>query len=312
MFKQKKLFTGLLLLLLVLVLVFPVLAVDFPLTVEDDLGYKITMDKKPERIISLAPSNTEILFALGLDEEIVGVTTYANYPEAALSKEKIGTIYEPNIEKIYSLKPDLVLAAGINKLESIERLKELDLKVAGFNPRTVNDIFITLKKIGKLTGKSDTAREIVTDMYIQMSEIQDLVDKVLKDKPRPKVFYEIWNDPLYTAGKGTFIDDVITLAGGINIGRKAHGAWPQYSMEKLLIENPDVYVSSPHSAPHQVAPESVKSRENFKNLKAIKNNRVYVIDTDIINRPSPRIIEGLKQFVKAIFPELAGEIDQIE
>jgi iron complex transport system substrate-binding protein len=304
--------TAVILVLLVLIFTFQVIAADFPVTVVDDLGFEVTLEKKPERIISLAPSHTEILFALGLEREIVGVTTYANYPEAALSKEKIGSIIEPNIEKIFALNPDLIIAAGINKVESLDRLKELGLKVAGFEPTTVNDIFLTFKKLGKLTGKNELARDIVTKLYIDIAEIQNLVDQALKSSSQPRVFYEIWSDPFYTAGKDTFIDDVITLAGGINIGRKLPGAWPQYSLEMLLIENPDVYISSPHSAPHQVTPESVMTRDNFNQIKAIKNGRVYIIDQDILNRPSQRIVEGLKQVTRATFPQLAEEIGQIE
>ncbi|ACL70647.1 ABC transporter substrate-binding protein [Halothermothrix orenii] len=283
----------------------------FTVTVVDDLNREIRLEKKPERIISLSPNITEILFALGLDEEIVGVTTYADYPEAALEKEKIGTIVEPNIEKIISLKPDLVFAAGINKLETVFTLKKLGIKVAGFNPTRVNDIFVTIKKIGKLTGKSKEARAMVTSMYIEMAEIQELVDAALKDRPRPRVFYEIWSDPLYTAGKNTFIDDVINLAGGVNIGAKAPGKWPQFNLEQLLIENPDVYISSLHSAPGKVTVEKIKKRTGYSSLKAVKNNRVYIVDQNLVSRPSPRIIKGLKEFVKALFPELRDKINDM-
>jgi iron complex transport system substrate-binding protein len=312
MFK-KLINSGLILVLFVMVVIFSfrVFAADFPVTVVDDTGQEITVLEKPARIISLAPNMTELLFALGLNEEIVGVTSFANYPEEALEKEKIGTIVEPNIEKILSLKPDLVFAAGINKLETVEHLRKLGINVAGFNPGNIDDTLIIIKKIGKLTGQDVLAREMVTELYIKLSQIQLLVEGVLKEKERPRVFYEIWSDPLYTAGAGTFIDDIITTAGGINIGSKAQGAWPQYSLEKLLLENPDVYVSSLHSAPEEVTPEKIKERKLYQSLKAIKNDRVYIIDQDIISRPSPRIIEGLKLFVKALFPELTDEINRI-
>lgn len=307
--KRRSIGIGMLFLVLVMVMTIKVVAGDFPVTVVDDLGARVTLEKKPDRIISLAPNLTELLFALKLNEEIVGVTSFADYPEEALYKTKIGTILEPNIEKIITMKPDIVFAAGINKMEIIEKLKNLGIKVVGFNPQTINDVFLVIKKAGQLTGKNDRARELVTDMYIELSQIQDMVDKVLENRSRPKVFYEIWSDPLYTAGDNTFIDDVIKIAGGINIGANARGSWPQYSIEKLLLENPDIYISSPHSAPYKVTVESIKERENYQNIKAIKNNRVYIIDQNIISRPSPRIIEGLKKFVKAIFPELTEKVE---
>jgi len=298
-----------LVLLLITFIALPVMAGNFPVTIVDDLGRELSLDKAPERIISLSPSNTEVLFFLGLGDKIIGVTTYANYPEEALNKEKIGTITEPNIEKIITMKPDLVIASGVNNLDLVERLIDLGINVAGFNPATVNDTLLTLKKIGKLTGSYDKAREIVTDMYIKMAALQELVDKHLKTHERPGVFYEIWSEPLITAGKGTFINDIINLAGGINIGAQARGFWPQYSVEKLVVENPDVYISSPHSAPHQVTEKRIENRERYQTINAIKNNRVHIVNQDIINRPSPRIIQGFEVFVKAIFPELSDEVE---
>jgi len=284
---------------------------EFNVTIPDDLGHKINLEEKPERIISLAPANTELLFALNLNKEIVGVTTFADYPQEAKAKEKIGTITEPNIEKIISLEPDLILANSVNKMESIERLRELGCKVVAFDARTVNDTISTIKVVGKLTGQEELAQKIVTDMFLQLAEIKSLVDNKLEECSRPKVFYEIWNQPLYTAGKNTFIDDIINIAGGINIGAEAKGAWPQYSLEKLLLENPDIYISSPHSAPHKVSVGSIKNRDNYGSLNAVKNDRIYIMNQDIINRASPRIITGLKKVVKAIFPDLAPEIDKI-
>ncbi len=288
-----------------------VVMADFPVTVTDDMGDKITINEKPERIISLAPANTEVLFALDLEEKIVGVTTYANYPREAKAKEKIGTITEPNLEKIVSLEPDLIVANAVNKLETVKRLRELGYKVVGYDAETVNDAISVIKQVGKITDRENKAQRIVTDMYLQLAEIKDLVDSKLKDCSRPKVFYEIWNQPLYTAGKNTFINDIINIAGGINIGAEAKGEWPQFSLEKLLLENPDIYISSPHSAPHKVTVESIKNRDNYKSLAAIKKDRVYIVNQDIISRASPRIVKGLKEIVKAIFPDLAPKVDDI-
>ncbi|MFW6007006.1 MAG: ABC transporter substrate-binding protein [Halanaerobiales bacterium] len=287
-------------------------AEEYPVTVEDDLGEEITLEKKPESIISLSPSNTEMLYALGQGDKIIGVTQSANYPEEALEKEKIGTITEPNIEKIVSLEPDLVIASSINDIQSVNRLKELGISVAGFSPATVNDTMLTMKKIGTLVGEEEKVQKIVSELQLQLVEIKNIVDSHLENNERKKVFYEIWTDPLTTAGENTFIDDIINIAGGINIGAEAQGHWPQYSLEKLIKEDPEVYISTPHSSQEEVTVSSIKERDEFETIKAVKNENIHIVNQDIVNRPSPRIIEGLKIFVKAVFPELTEEIEELE
>ena len=308
---KKKITLSILMLVMVFTFTLHISAAQYPVTVVDDLNEEVTMEEEPERIISLAPSITEMLYSIGLADKIVGVTTYADYPKAATEKTKIGSVTEPNIEKIVSLKPDLVIAAGINKKPTLKKIKDLGIKVAGFNPHSIKGTINSIVKVGRLTGSDQKARQIAAKMRVQVDEIKDLVDKKLKNKPRPKVFYEIWSDPITTAGKGTFINDIIRTSGGENIGAKAKGPWPTYSLEKLLVENPDIYISSPHSAPSSVTVESIKNRDNYGSLKAVKNDRIYIVNQNIVSRPSPRIIKGLKSFVKAIFPELAEEVEGI-
>lgn len=286
-----------------------ILAEEFPVTIVDDLDKEIRIDKKPERIISLAPSMTELLFALGLEDEVVGVTTLADYPAEAVLKEKIGTIVDPSVEKIISLKPDLVLAVAINKEETITQLRRLGIKVAGFDPHNIKESIELIKKVGLLTGQQETARVITTELTDSLTQIEQLVVKELQDRQGPKVFYEIWSNPLYTAGSDTFIDDIINIAGGINIGSKADGAWPQYSLEVLILEDPDVYIASPHSSAHKVTVEKIKNRDNYQGIKAVRNGRVYIVDQDIVSRPSPRIIDAIMEFLRAILPEVAEKVE---
>jgi len=288
-----------------------IIAQKFPLTVLDDLDEKIVMEEKPEKIISLSPNTTEILFAVGAGDNIIGVTTFADYPEKATKVEKIGTITEPNIEKIITMEPDLVIAASVNKMETVERLKELNIKVAGFSSDSVEIAVENIQKIGLITGNQEKADQIAIDMKNKMNLIKNLVEEHLKTNEKPKVFYELWNDPLFTAGKNNFVDDLIQMAGGINIGRLAEGQWPQYSLEKLLIEDPDVYISTPHSAQMEVSVEGIKSRERFQPISAIQNDRIYIIDANILNRASPRLITGLKHITKSVFPELSEQVDEI-
>ncbi len=287
------------------------IAQEFPVTITDGLGEKVVIEEKPAKIISISPQTTENLFAVGAGEQVIGVTTYADYPKEATKVDKIGTITEPNIEKIVSMEPDLVIAASVNKMETIERLRELNIKVAGFKASSVNTAIENIKKIGKITGNQDIAEEVTADMYIKISEMKDLIDKKLANNDRPKVFYELWSDPLYTAGVDNFIDDLIHMAGGFNIGRLAETQWPQFSLEKLLVEDPEVYISTPHSAEMQVSKESIKNRKRFKDITAIKNDRVYIIDQNIINRASPRLLIGLSQLTKAIWPDLEDEVNEI-
>ncbi|MBM7624407.1 ABC transporter substrate-binding protein [Sporohalobacter salinus] len=277
---------------------------DYFAKITDDLNREVVIDNKPQRIVSLAPSHTETLFALKAGNRIVGVTEYADYPQEANKLDKIGTIKEPNVEKIIKLQPDLVLAAGITPKEVITRLSELGIDVIGLNPKNVSEIIESISLIGKVTGQVKKANTITSEMKNRLEDITETVDEHIKDNQRPKVFYEIWRDPLYTAGPKTFIDDLIHLAGGINIAHQAEGMWPQYSFEVLLFENPDVYIASQHSWKHQVSKESILQRKRFQQIKAIKNKRVYIIDQDIVNRASPRIITALEKIAKAVHPKL--------
>lgn len=310
-FKNRINLTSLILITTLLLISTGVVAQEFPVNITDSLGEEIKLEEKPTRIISLSPNMTEVLFAVGAGENVVGVTSFADYPQEATEVDVIGSITEPNIEKIITMEPDVVIASSVNKMETIERLKELNVKVVGFSANNVDKAIENIKTIAKLTGNQEKGEEIVTEMYIKIGEITNLVEEHLENNEKRKVFYEIWNDPLYTAGKNNFIDDLINMAGGINIGRLAEGQWPQYNLEKLLVEDPEVYISTPHSAEMKVSKEKIKSREQYQSISAIKNDRVYVIDQDILNRPSPRLVKGLALMTKAVFPELSEEVDEI-
>lgn len=286
-------------------------AANFPLEYEDDLGQKIILEKKPMRIISLAPSVTELIYFLGLEDNLVGVTTYANYPPEAAEKEKIGSVTEVNIEKVVALKPDLVISESINKEETLKRLNKLGVKAVGFKPLDIEETITMIKDVGLLTGSSKKAEQIAQNMHMRLKKIKKLIDEVLKAKKRPDVFYEIWSDPLYTAGDNTFINNVIEIAGGNNIGKRAEGAWPRFGIESLILADPEVYISSPHSAAGGITVDGILNRPLFSELKAVKNKRVYLIDQDKISRPSPRIIDGLKEIAAAIFPEIEDELEGI-
>jgi len=265
--------------------------------ITDDFGKVITLEKPAEKIVSLAPSQTEILFAIGAGEKVVGVTTADDYPEEVKEIEKVGGFDGWNLEMIIALDPDLVINYGQGSEEDNKRFEEAGIVVASFLPETIDDVMDTIEKIGVLTGNSDKAKEVVADMK---SERDEIISKV-KDFETKRVFYEVYNDPLMTAGPGSFIDELINLAGGENIAKDADSPYPQYDVEKLIEKNPEVYLIPDDST---TTLETLKERPGFENIDAIKNSQVYFLDADIVSRAGPRIIEGLEEIAKAIHPEI--------
>lgn len=254
---------------------------------------------KPQRIISLAPYLTEELYLLGVGERITGVTVFCNYPPQAREKEQIGAMLEPNIEKILSLSPDLVVATKEgNRPRAIRRLQDLGIKVAIFeHARDFSDICKDFIQLGKLVGKEKRAWEIVELVQRRVDLIQDTVKGSLK----PKVFLEMGARPLVTISKGAFANEFIRLGGGINIARDAKMRYPRFSREEVLRQDPDVIILVTMG---DVTEKEKGNWGRFKNLKAVKDNRIYIIDADIVCRPSPiSFVEGLDQIARLLHPE---------
>lgn len=273
----------------------------FSITLTDQIDREVTIEKLPERIVSLAPSNTEILFALGLEDKIVGVTDYCDYPEAAKNKEKIGGFSEPNIEKIVSVKPDLVVATNMHQ-KSVEELEKLNIPSVVLDPKDFDEMFASIEIIGKATGQQDEALTLIKNLKARMENVEDVVAKVKLDK-RPKVYYEIWPSPITTSGPGTFVDDIIQRAGGENIAKDAQKAYPQYSQEMIIDKNPDFIIFSHHGSSNQSI-EDVITRQGWENINAIKNKKVFYLDENLVQRATPRLVDGLEKFVEILYPEL--------
>lgn len=273
----------------------------FPITLTDQMGREVTIEKLPERIISLAPSNTEILFTLGLEDRIVGVTDFCDYPEAAKSKEKIGGFSEPNIEKIISLQPDLILATSMHQ-KAVEELEKLNVPSVVLDPKDFEDVFTSIEIIGKATGVDDKAAAVVGDLKARVKDIDDKVAKLTADE-RPKVYYEIWPSPITTAGPGTFVNDIIQRAGGENIAKDAKKAYPQYSQEMIVAKNPDIIIFSHHGSSNQSA-EDILNRQGWESIEAIKNNKVFYLEENLVQRATPRLVDGLEQLAEMMHPEL--------
>jgi iron complex transport system substrate-binding protein len=254
-----------------------------------------------QRFISLSPAATEILFSLGLDKQIIGDTTYCNYPEAAKRLEKVGTFSEPNIERIVSLKPDIIFTTGLEQAPVVERLKSLGLKVVVSDPKSLSELFDSIKEIGRAAGRQKEADFLVSQMKKEIESVKLKVAKIPQEK-RPDVFLEVWYDPIMTAGRGSIVDEILTLAGGKNIAYDTPRAYSRFSAETIIKRNPDVIILG------YMSKEDIKNlvakRMGWQAIKAVKNQRIISdIDPDILLRPSPRIVDGLKEIYKHLYNE---------
>jgi iron complex transport system substrate-binding protein len=275
-----------------------------PIKLTDGLGRTIELAAPAQRIVSIAPSNTEILFALGAGRQVVGREELSDYPPEAGDVSSIGSVFQKiNTEAMVALKPDLVLAAEINSPEQVKALEDLKLTVYYLpNPRTFDDLYANLEIAGKLTGRSAEAATLIGSLKARYEAV---IQKLSQAKDAPTVFYEIdATDPTrpYTSGPGTFIDLVIGLAGGKNIGGALKDAFAQISSEELVKQDPDIIVLG--DALYGVTPEAVAQRPGWNALSAVKDKRVFAFDDNLISRPGPRLIDGLEQMAKLLHPEL--------
>jgi iron complex transport system substrate-binding protein len=272
------------------------------MTYTDGLGREIILDETPQRIVSLAPSNTEILFAVGAGSQVVGRDEFSDYPVEAASIEVIGGSFgEYNVEAIVALEPDLVLAAEINPPELVQQLEELGLTVYYLsNPTTLEGMYTNLEIVAALSGHDAT--ELVDSLKARVAAVDE---KIMPLSSRISVFYEIdASDPTkpWTYGPGTFGDLLISRAGGFNIGNVAADQYPQLSLEQIVTSNPSVIILG--DALWGVTPESVVERPGWESIEAVKSNNIFPIDDNLISRPGPRLVDGLEQLAKLLRPGL--------
>lgn len=277
----------------------------FPLTVTDGAGRKVTIAKQPARIISLAPSMTEILFAIGQGAKVVAVDDFSDYPAEVKNLPKIGG-FKPNFEQIVAKQPDLVLAAGgLLAPENLKQLEDLKLTVVeiGAVTTTMDSIMTDITLAGRVTGAPDQAKSITDAMRKRLDDLT-AKGKTLSAASSPVVYWELdatdASKP-YTVGPGNFVNDIITLAGGKNAFAKATLPYAQISGEQVVAANPGVIILS--DAAYGVTVESVKARKGWDVIDAIKQNRVYPIDDNLVSRPGPRVLDGLEAAMKLIHPE---------
>ncbi|WP_125153145.1 ABC transporter substrate-binding protein [Clostridium rectalis] len=268
----------------------------YPLTIKDSYNREIKLDKEPERIISLAPNITETIYAIGKDNKLVGRTDFCDYPQKVKEVTSIGGLQDPNIEKIVELKPDIVIASTHFKRDVLKKLEDLGIKVAVlYGAEDFEGAYNTIKSVGKLLNSNKKATETIKNMKNKV----DGVIKKVAGKPTPSVYYVVSFGKTgdFTPGKDTFIDKSITMAGGNNSASDAV-EW-KYSLEKLLEKNPDIVICSKYFN----TKDSFKSTNGYKDLSAVKNNKLFEIDNNMLDRQGPRLADGLEALAKIIHPE---------
>jgi len=265
----------------------------------DEVGRPVTVPSVPKRMISLAPNVTEILFALGLDQEIVGVSIHCNFPEKAKTRTRVGSYISLDFEKIVSLKPDLILGTGAgNTKDMVDRLEKLGFPTYIIFPRNFEGILTSVRHLGQVVAKEKESLAIVRNMENRQQEIIALT----RDARRPRVFMQIGEAPIVTVGRGSFADDLISLAGGENVAAKEDKMYPRWGMEEVLNRLPEVILISSMN-PKGSYEKVVQEWSRWKMIPAVQHGRIHLIDSDLIDRPSPRIIEGLEEMARLFHPE---------
>lgn len=268
-----------------------------PRTFVDDLDRKIYLAKAPTRIVSLAPSITEVLYAIGSSEELVGVTQYCDYPPEARLKPKVGYTH-PNLESIVALHPDLVLAPReFLRADFLGKLEQLKISTFIFDAKTIEDVLSHIQTLGRMLGRSASADALAAQMRQRITEIKTRTATL----PHPRLLYVLNSEPLITVGPGSFIDQLIKLAGGTNVAARAKTPYPRLNMEEVLKEDPELLIF-PVGTAEGIPDSEQQVWKRWATLSAVKHGRFHHIPSDLLNRPGPRIVQGLETLARTIHP----------
>lgn len=265
----------------------------FPVTVTDDAGRSVTLRAAARRVVSLAPANTEIVYGLGEFSRIVGVTTYDDYPAAVKDVAKMGDFTTPNLEAIAAAKPDLILVTGGVQADVVSKLEGLGASVVVVDPKDLDGVYSAIGLVAKALGVDAKGAAVVSDMKTRMADI----DKRVASEPAVTAFVEIGWNPLFTAGRGTLIDDLVKRAGGTNV--VTQDGYVGYSAEQLLKDQPQVYLGTSSSIGD---PLTIGQRPGYGRLAAVTSGRVVALDDNLVSRPGPRLIEGVLEIARALHP----------
>jgi iron complex transport system substrate-binding protein len=283
-----------------------------PVTITDDSGFESIIETQPQTIVSLAPTNTEIIFALGLGDKVVGVTEYCNYPEEALTKQTVGGYSTINVEKIVTANPDIIFANPMNGQENIDSLRQLGYIVIVIQSDSVDGTYDAIQMIGTCTGTTAEADSIISDMKIR---IQAITDKLTGVTEKPTVMHAMSVDPYWVSGSNTFQNELITLAGGTNAFADVDG-WGVVTLEKLLTTDPEIILvdsgSKMGTTGENTLQKAFLTDERLSSITAVKNKAVYVMDSDTFDRSGPRIVDSLEQLAQILHPEIFGDYAEPE
>jgi len=273
-------------------------AVETPIAVSsreitDDSGRRVFLPENVERAISLAPNLTEIAFAVGAGDQLVGVTTFCNYPAEAQKIQKIGDTQTPNIENIITLRPQIVLVSTASQVENFSKtLEQQGITVFITNPNSLDDIYKTVYQFGEIFDKNEMAQQVVEELKGRVADVEARTDSA----EAVKVFLQISREPLFTIGKDSFMTDLIRRAGGVSVTAESETAYPNLSKETAFAINPEAIILSDSE-------DNREPNDVFKNSPAWRNGKVFKINADLISRPAPRIVDALEQMAKSLYPE---------
>jgi iron complex transport system substrate-binding protein len=269
-------------------------------SVTDQVGRTLVVPENPGRVIALAPSITEIIYDLGQEKRLVGVTQYSTFPPEAEALPRVGSYVRLDIEKIVILKPDLCLAIKDgNPKHIIDKIVALGIPVYVINPRNLQQIMDTITRLGSLLHAKQAATKLVYDMEKRIGQVRA---QVKKGRHKPRIFFQIDAEPLFSAGTNTFIHELIELAGGINT-TAGEVSYPRYSWEDIIVLQPEIVLIS--SMAGGLAPEYLlQSWKKWDQLTAVINDQVFVVDAELFDRPTPRLVDGLEKIAAIIHPEL--------
>ena len=270
----------------------------YPVSITDDASRTVEITSKPQRIVSLAPANTEILFAIGAGDRVFGVTSQDDYPAEVADIAKVGDFAGPNIEAVAAAQPDLIVATTGVQADMIAKLEELGATVIAIDPATLDGLYEDITEIGQATGDVAGAEKTVAAMKAEVAAVEQAV----AGQEPVTTFVEIAQNPLFTVGTGTLIDEFVTIAGGTNI--VAEPGYVPYSAEQLFKADPQVYMATLGSMSD---PAQLEQRAGFAELSAVKNDRVYVLDDNLVSRPGPRAVLGLRKIAEALHPQAFGQ-----
>jgi iron complex transport system substrate-binding protein len=267
----------------------------WPVTVVDDAGRSVTVAAPPKRIVSASPSTTELAFAVGLGDHVVAVDKFSNYPPEAKSRISIGSYIKPDLETILASEPDLVLATDVHLAELVPALEARSVPVIVLAAKNIEGVFLNLELLGRISGNEEAAAAVTASLHERVAAVTQRIGGA----KGVRVFYEL--DPtLFTVGPGTFIDDVIRRAGGINVAAGATSDFPQLSAEVVIQADPEVIFLADESA--GITPDAVAKRDGWSSVAAVRARRVLTIDPDIGSRPGPRVVDALEQIAAGLHP----------